>query len=249
MLRQTCAGRLRARSSSPICLRLLRASGKLVVVLRRGVLQLLAWGWVVGCEASQIGNASFPAQYAVQNPVYDDVVDCAGYATFEVSDAREDRAKVGTRVSERGPSNTYSITMTGDLSAPVTVAAKKAFDMAHLRQSEASSAGIKFSLARLGIDEKTVNNSEYDGSFVFDIFVLDRRNQSVVWQARKTGHGHNYGRPGTETNYKETLSRSLEDVIAQILKDPEFSRALCKLGPQAKNVGLRTELVRTLRVT
>ena len=47
--------------------------------------------------------------------------------------------------------------MTGDLSVPVTVAAKKAFDMAHLRQSEASSAGIKFSLARLGIDEKTVN--------------------------------------------------------------------------------------------
>jgi hypothetical protein len=77
------------------------------------------------------------------------------------------------------------------------------------------------------IDEKSSRNSSYNATLVLGVEVLDAATKQVVWQARKSGQGGNYGEAGSAVNYQETVSRALEDALAALLHDQEFSRALC----------------------
>jgi hypothetical protein len=77
------------------------------------------------------------------------------------------------------------------------------------------------------LDEKTSRNSSYDATLVLGVEVVNAGTKQVVWQARKSGHGGNYGEAGSAVNYQETVSRALEEALAALLHDQEFARALC----------------------
>jgi len=188
---------------------------------------LLSLTLLMSCGVELRQGSSFPVQYLVQKPAYDAVADCARYASFSVADARQARSLVGKRYGEDYPDQSYPISITGDLATAVAAGAQIAFDKALLRQGNTSNADIKFSVVNLSIEERAKFNSVYSAALALDVLVIDRRRQSIAWQSRKTGHGSNYGKRGSSVDYQETFSRSLEDALSQIVRDPEFSRAIC----------------------
>ena len=185
---------------------------------------------LVSCGVELRQGSSFPVQYVPQKPAYDAVADCARYTSFGVADARQARSVVGKRYGEDYPDQSYPISITGDLVAAVAAGTQVAIDKALVRQGTTSNADLKLSVVNLSIEERAKFNSVFTAALALDVLVIDRRSQSIAWQSRKTGHGSNYGKRGNPVNYQETFSRSLEDVLSQIVRDPEFSRAICSVN-------------------
>lgn len=172
-------------------------------------------------------ESTFPVRYVEQKPLYSTAEDCVAYGTFSVTDARQERTAVGKRQYQGHPERLDPISMTGDLTGAVSAAIQKGFDVAVVRHNDASPMSIKFELVKFTLDEHTDFGSDYAATLVIDVQVLDRRNQAAVWKSRKTGHGENHGNPDSTENYQETVSRSIEDLLVQLLEDAEFGRALC----------------------
>jgi hypothetical protein len=182
----------------------------------------------LACVQTVLAPTSFPAQYISQGGSFDAVPACAQYRNLAVGDLRPEKSVVGFRFSESNPSARHSISLRGDLGVPLSSAAQSAFQRVALNHSDASKVDINLRVVLIQIEEKTSLNSTYSIDVVLDVQALAGGTDQVLWSTRKSGHAWNYGQAGTELNYQETLSKGLEDALAKLLGDAEFSRALCQ---------------------
>ena len=176
--------------------------------------------------APQLEPSAFGAGYSPQGGTFDAAAACASFRTLTAADARTE-STAGRHYLESDPAKYYPISMEGDVPAMLKKAARLAFQLAALGQSDQSRADIKLALVSLVMEEKTTRNSRYSATLVLDAQVLNRDTQQVAWQGRKSGQGENYGREGDAINYQETVSRALEAALAALLHDPAFGSALC----------------------
>ena len=101
---------------------------------------------------------------------------------------------------------------------------------ASLRLGEAGKPKVSLSLANIWIVEITSFNATYEGRVVVDVSVLPASGGKACWSQRMEGTAENYGRPGKEANYQETVNHALDRAIAKTFGSGEFLEALCSCG-------------------
>jgi len=69
--------------------------------------------------------------------------------------------------------------------------------------------------------------STYNGTVVLHVTVRDQAGR-VLWNGAASGSARHFGRSYSPENYYETLSDSLVDATAKLLRDPDFRRALAR---------------------
>jgi hypothetical protein len=197
-------------------------------------LLVFAGASTVGCGHPAVGPTSFPAQYVAQGGTLDAVPACTQIQGLLVFDMRADKSVVGLRYRaiDRQRTN-HPISMTGDMQAVLSSAVQPLFQSRALAISGESSAELRLGVVSIQIEEKAKRNSAYKISFVLDAQLVNRTNNQTVWQTRKNGQASNIGESGSALNYQETLSRGIEDAFNQLMRDPQFSQALCqsRVGP------------------
>ena len=195
--------------------------------MRRAPLFPVAATFFMGCGLTFVDPVRFPAQYEPQGGKFDAVPACASIRAVRTFDARADSG-AGKRVLEADPTQQGSISMDGDARAMLYQAAYHAFELAALPVNRQSKTELKLSLVSVRIVEKAGGAlSGYDGDLVLDAAVMDAATHQAIWEARKSGHGHNAGAVGSEVNFQETVNRALEDALGALLRDGEFARVIC----------------------
>lgn len=106
-------------------------------------------------------------------------------------------------------------------------AIQHAFGLAALPLNPQSKIELKIALVQLTIAELASRISRYDADLVLDVKLSNTETKQILWQARKSGHGHNGGEAGSAVNYQETVSRALEDALGNLLRDSGFAAGLC----------------------
>lgn len=76
-------------------------------------------------------------------------------------------------------------------------------------------------MIRIGV----YRQAEYDGRVAIRGRVSG--GDAAEWSATKDGFAENYGRPGSNTNYQETVNHALDRALAALVNDSGFTRALC----------------------
>ena len=200
-------------------------------------MRLAAWAallLVTACAQPMTGGASFPAEYVPGSspPVAPGVPGCATFANLSLVDARADRSVVGERFKE-GETKRWSIWMRGDPVPMLQQAADRAMRAAAMLPNPAAPHDMRLALVSVFMEEKQAFNSTYRAVVVLETTVLSR-DGAIVWTARHTGEGKNYGMPGSPINYQETVSRALNAALPTALGDSALHQALCQ-PPGAPN--------------
>lgn len=185
-----------------------------------------ALGCLLGCGPSSVGPINFPAHYTEQGGSFDAAPACANLGTVMATDDRPNN-DAGIRTLENDSSKTASIAMNGEVEPMLASAIQHAFALAALRINPQSKIQLKVALFQLSIAELASRISRYDADLILDVKLTDTDTKQVLWEARKSGHGHNGGEAGSAINYQETVSRALEDALNNLLRDSGFSSALC----------------------
>jgi hypothetical protein len=182
-------------------------------------------------SAKDLKPTDFKAAYSMQIDS-DEIVTvpaCAAAGAVTVIDSRT-KNTVGERSDEDTPERKNTIAMTGDAIAWVKKGFEEVSRHASLSIGEAGKPEVSFSLANVWIVEVTAFNATYDGRVVVDVSVLPAGGGPACWSERMDGTAENYGRPGKEANYQETVNHALDRVMAKTLGSDEFLKALCSCG-------------------
>ena len=181
--------------------------------------------------AKDLKPTSFKAAYSMEidGDEIATVSACAVAGDVTVSDSRTETA-VGERSDEDTPDRKQTISMGGDAIGWVTKGFEEISRQASLRLREAGKPEVSLSLAKVWIIEVTAFNAEYDGRVVVDVSVLPAGGGKACWSERMEGTAENYGRPGKEVNYQETVNHALDRAMAKTLGSDEFLKALCSCG-------------------
>lgn len=113
--------------------------------------------------------------------------------------------------------------MTGDAEAWLRAGVESALRAASIEQA-ASGRTITVELVSITTDESVYRQAEYDGKVVVRGRVSGA---GADWSAAKDGFAENYGRPGTDLNYQETVNHALDRALAALVNDSGFTGALC----------------------
>lgn len=175
------------------------------------------------CAPSTLSPTTFSADYAMKGSIGDfsTAPDCATYGELQVT-VPADTSKVGVRYLEEG-SERWDVGMTGDAEAWLRAGLENALRAASIEQA-ASGRTIAVELASITTDESVYRQAEYDGKVVLRARVTGG---GADWTATKDGFAENYGRPGSNVNYQETVNHALDRALAALVNDSGFTGALC----------------------
>lgn len=179
---------------------------------------------LAACAPSTLAPITFPAAYKSMGSPGDfsTAPDCAAYADLEIAVAA-DLAKVGVRYLEEG-SQRWDVGMTGDAEAWLRDGAENALRLAGIERDTASARTIAVELDSITTDESVYRQAEYDARVVLRARVTGG---GADWSANKDGFAENYGKPGTDINYQETVNHALDRALAALVNDSGFRDALC----------------------
>lgn len=175
------------------------------------------------CAPSTLSPTTFSADYQTMGSIGDfsTAPDCATYGQLEIT-APADLSKVGVRYLEEGRER-WDVGMTGDAEAWLRAGLENALRAASIEQA-ASGRTIAVELASITTDESVYRQAEYDGKVVLRARVTGG---GADWSATKDGFAENYGRPGSNVNYQETVNHALDRALAALVNDSGFTGALC----------------------
>lgn len=181
--------------------------------------------------AKDLKPTSFKAAYSMEidSDEIATVTACAAAGDVTVSDSRIETA-VGARSDEDTPDRKSPISMAGDAIGWVKKGFEEISRQASLPLGVAGKPEVSLSLAKIWIVEVTAFNAEYDGRVVVDVSVLPASGGKACWSERMEGVAGNYGRPGKEANYQETVNHALDRAMAKTLGSDGFLKALCSCG-------------------
>jgi len=181
---------------------------------------------VPACAPSSLEPMTFPLSYRFMGSLGDigTAPECAQYDEIETFDGREDKAKVGARYLEEGQRR-HDVGIEGDVEAWLAEAAEKVVREASIEQEDDSGHTVSITLERITTDEAVYRQAEYDGKVVLRIAVTGG---GADWKGTKDGFAENYGRPGSATNYQETLNHALDRALTAMVNDQGFRDALCQ---------------------
>lgn len=174
------------------------------------------------CAPSRLAPTTFSADYTMMGSIGDfsTAPECATYGELEVV-APADLDKVGVRYLEEG-SERWDVGMTGDAEAWLRAGVESALRAASIEQSD-SGPTITAELVSITTDESVYRQAEYDGKVA-----IRGRVSGGDWSATKDGFAENYGSPGSNTNYQQTVNHALDRALAALVNDAGFREALCE---------------------
>jgi hypothetical protein len=177
------------------------------------------------CAPSTLTPTTFSADYTTMGSIGDfqTAPDCATYAAVEVA-VPDDLSRVGVRYLEEG-SERWDVGMTGDTEAWLRAGVDNALRMAAIEEDAASGHTVHVELGAVTTDESVYRQAEYDGKVVVDARVTGG---GADWSASKEGFAENYGRPGSNENYQQTVNHALDRALAALVNDSGFRDALCE---------------------
>lgn len=151
---------------------------------------------------------------------------CAAIGAISVTDARSDPSHLGERKRENF-TETFPISMRGDAAewtkqSVLRIAKHAAFTLGE----DAARPTLQMALRIVEIQEKAVYNSNYSSRVVFETVVMLPDGKSCP-VGMFSGEALNYGKPGLEENYQQTLSHALDKAVAMMLNDNGVRSALC----------------------
>lgn len=175
------------------------------------------------CAPSTLSPTTFSADYTMMGSIGDfsTAPDCATYGELEVT-APADLGKVGVRYLEEG-SERWDVGMTGDAEAWLRAGVESALRAASIEQAD-SGRTITVELVSITTDESVYRQAEFDGKVVIRGRVSGG---GADWSATTDGFAENYGSPGSNTNYQETVNHALDKALAALVNDSGFTGALC----------------------
>ena len=183
---------------------------------------------VSACAVSRVDPMSVPLSYSPDKAHTQSIgpLSCNTVALVDVSDARADKATLGTRTHESLP-----------LKAEVTTASNVASWVESGLHAMLSQNGITHgdgpklvvSLDSLRTSESIWHRSSYEAHITLT-GRLENSAGKVCWSETVQGAGGNYGYSGSEVNYQETLNRALDAADLNLLKQQSFKEALCSCG-------------------
>lgn len=196
-----------------------------MTTMKKGCVALIGLAAVVAaaCAPSTLSPTTFSADYTMMGSIgdYSTAPDCATYGQLEVT-SPADLSKVGVRYLEEG-SERWDVGMTGDAEAWLRAAVESALRAASIEQA-ASGRTITVELVSITTDESVYRQAEYDGKVAIRGRVSGG---GADWSANKDGFAENYGSPGSNTNYQETVNHALDKALAALVNDSGFTGALC----------------------
>jgi hypothetical protein len=184
----------------------------------------LAAAAAAACAPSRLAPTTFSADYTMMGSIGDfsTAPECATYGELEIV-APADLDKVGVRYLEEG-SERWDVGMTGDAEAWLRAGVESALRAASIEQSD-SGPTLTVELVSITTDEAVYRQAEYDAKVVLRIAVTGG---GADWKGTKDGFAENYGRPGSSTNYQETVNHALDRALTAMVNDQGFRDALCK---------------------
>jgi len=177
----------------------------------------------VACAGPSKGPVSFTANYAPSGNLTA-LPSCAAASKVEVTDGRKSKSiVVGRRFEEDAPNVDYPIQMEGDIAPQLRTGLERIFK----RASDDTAKELDFTVRELFLEEKVFRNAEYDGRLALAAEVKAPGSSKTCWKGEVVGLGENYGKAGNPENYQETIGRALDAAVAELVKAPGFSDALC----------------------
>ena len=175
------------------------------------------------CGPSSLSPVTFDATYSPMGSIgdFDPADDCATYGDLVVEDGRGG-VVVGKRYLEEG-SESYDVSMAGDVEGWLQAALEHALDEAGIEQDDASDRTIRVTLERVETDEAVYRRAEYDAKVVIEAAVSGGES----WSDKKDGFSENYGYQGSAENYQETVNHAVDRAMAALVNDSGFTAALC----------------------
>jgi hypothetical protein len=181
-----------------------------------------------GCTVSKLTPVSFPAVYQPEGSGADlaSVPACAVFRNLSLSDERTDERAAGTRSLQEKPDRS-DIFIEGDVESWFEAGVKRALVETQFPQDPAGKLDLVMELESLRIAEIAYRNSTFDGKVVLEVGVREPGGESFAWSERFEGAAQNYGRPGKELNYQETVNHALDRAIANALNSEGLRARLC----------------------
>ncbi len=179
----------------------------------------------IACAGPSKGPVSFPAIYAPSGNLTA-LPSCAAASKIDVADGRKSKSiVVGRRFEEGAPNVDYPIQMEGELAPQLRSGLERIFKRSVANDD--SSQELDFTLRELFLEEKVFRNAEYDGRLALEAVVKAPGSSKTCWKGEVVGLGENYGKAGNPENYQQTIGRALDAAVAELVKAPGFSDALC----------------------
>jgi hypothetical protein len=174
------------------------------------------------CAPSLLSPTTFSADYKMMGSIGDfsTAPECATYGELEIV-VSADLDKVGERYLEEG-SKRWDVGMTGDAEAWLWAGVESALRAASIEQDD-SGPTLTVELVSITTDESVYRKAEYDGKVA-----VRGRVSGGDWSTTKDGFAENYGNPGSNTNYQETVNHALDRALIAMVNDQGFRDALCK---------------------
>jgi hypothetical protein len=174
------------------------------------------------------GPAAFPpatSQYG--NPVPLTLPPCAQAVQVSITDHRANPSVIGERYVENTPTVRYPIQMQGDALKYVGDALVLRLNQTGATAPNSSQGTLAVELLQLMIDEKIFYNSEYSAHMALHLVLKSPAAAQPCWEGQVNASASNYGQSASTVNYQETLDRLMDAAIAELVKAPGFSEALC----------------------
>lgn len=177
------------------------------------------------CAPSTLTPTTFSADYKTMGSIGDfqTAPDCAAYASIDVA-VPDDLSRVGVRYLEEG-NERWDVGMTGDAAAWLRAGVDNALRMSSIEQDASSGHTVRVELDSIVTDESVYRQAEFDGKVVLRARVTG---DGADWSGNKEGFAENYGKPGNNTNYQETVNHALDRALAALVNDSGFRDALCE---------------------
>ncbi len=183
-------------------------------------------------RAKELKPTTFRAQYSreIDADEVSSVKACAIAGQVATKDARSETA-VGDRARDKTPEIKQAITMTGDVGDWVRAGFSEIARLALLKTAVPSRPEVTVAVANIWIEESVHFNAVYEGRVVLDVSVNPPGGGASCWSERVDGSAENYGRPGKEVNYQETVNHALDRAVAKTFSTTDFVDALCSCAP------------------
>jgi len=198
------------------------------MVFCRVAIIVLGVAGIWGCTVSKLTPVSFPAMYQPEGSGADvaSVPACAVFRSLSLSDERTDKRTAGTRSLQEKPGRS-DIFIEGDVESWFEAGVKQALVQTQFPQDPVGKLDLVMELESLRIAEIAYRNSTFEGKVVLEVGVKEPGSESFAWSERFEGAAQNYGRPGKEENYQETVNHALDRAIAGALNSESLRARLC----------------------
>jgi hypothetical protein len=198
----------------------------------RTICLVLAWMVLAAaaCRVSSVGPITFAVNYLPDLGTSDIMTaeSCVVLRDVTPSDQRSEKSIVGERtIQDR--SGRADIMVGGDIEPWLRSSIDRALKTAAIRRETSAQHIVRIGLAVLSVNEVAYRNAEYEGRVVLDVeLVKAGGGDKPLWSFRATGTASNYGRPGSERNYQETVNHALDRAVADAINHSELRERLCQ---------------------